>query len=158
MVFVLLLTLNPWFVQSTPVPIDSLGVDSVAVLRSPADMKKVALLSVVAGGAAAAGLPTSSTRLVGPGDVEVSELLDVRQTAEVDAGHVPGAAHVELSDLSAGSQEVPAAVSVVMCGHGERAMTAASLLERAGRTGMAVLIGGPDEWAEAHGTPLDSGA
>jgi len=105
--------------------------------------------------AAAAGLPTSSTRLVGPSDVEGSELLDVRQTSETDAGHVPGAAHVELGDLSAGSAQVPAAVSVVMCGHGERAMTAASLLERTGRTGIAVLVGGPDGWAEAHGTPLD---
>jgi hydroxyacylglutathione hydrolase len=108
--------------------------------------------------AAAAGLPTSSTRLVGPGDVNGSELLDVRQTAEVDAGHVPGAAHVELGDLSAGSHRVPAAVSVVMCGHGERAMTAASLLERSGRTGMAVLVGGPDDWADQHRTPLDSSA
>ena len=108
--------------------------------------------------AAAAGLPTSSTRLVGPGDVRGSELLDVRQTAETDAGHVPGATHVELGDLSAGTVRVPAAVSVVMCGHGERAMTAASMLERSGRTGIAVLIGGPDEWADAHGTPLDSSA
>jgi rhodanese-related sulfurtransferase len=80
----------------------------------------------------------------------------VRQTAETDAGHVPGATHVELGDLSAGTVRVPAAVSVVMCGHGERAMTAASMLERSGRTGIAVLIGGPDEWADAHDTPLDS--
>jgi hydroxyacylglutathione hydrolase len=108
--------------------------------------------------AAAAGFPTSSTRLVGPGDVEGSELLDVRQTSETDAGHVPGAARVELGALSAGIAQVPAAVSVVMCGHGERAMTAASVLERSGRTGMAVLIGGPDEWADAHSTPLDSSA
>jgi rhodanese-related sulfurtransferase len=82
----------------------------------------------------------------------------VRQTSETDAGHVPGAAHVELGDLSAGSAQVPAGVSVVMCGHGERAITAASMLERTGRTGMAVLIGGPDEWADAHRTPLDSSA
>ena len=108
--------------------------------------------------AAAAGLPTSSTRLVGPGDVDGSELLDVRQTAETDAGHVPGAAHVELGALSAGIAQVPAAVSAVMCGHGERAMTAASMLERSGRAGIAVLISGPDEWADAHGTPLDSSA
>ena len=106
--------------------------------------------------AAAAGLPTSSTRLVGPGDVDGPELLDVRQAAETDAGRVPGAAHLELGDLSAGSTRVPAAVSVVMCGHGERAMTAASMLERSGRTDLAVLIGGPDEWADAHGTSLDS--
>jgi rhodanese-related sulfurtransferase len=108
--------------------------------------------------AAAAGLPTSSTRLVQPGDVEGSQLLDVRQDAEFDAGHVPAAGHVELGGLSAGSHQVPAAVSVVMCGHGERAMTAASLLERAGRTGLGVLVGGPDEWSDEHGTPLASGA
>lgn len=107
--------------------------------------------------AAAAGLPISSTRLVQPGDVEGPQLLDVRQYAEFDAGHVPAAGHVELGGLSAGSHQVPAAVTVVMCGHGERAMTAASLLERAGRTGLAVLVGGPDEWSDEHGTPLTSG-
>jgi len=33
-----------------------------------------------------------------------------------------------------------------MCAHGERAATAASLLERAGRSNIAVVIGGPDRW------------
>jgi hydroxyacylglutathione hydrolase len=39
-----------------------------------------------------------------------------------------------------------------MCAHGERAATAASVLERVGRTGVAVVVGGPDEWAAAHGS------
>ena len=43
-----------------------------------------------------------------------------------------------------------------MCGHGERAMTAASLLARAGRRDTTVLIGGPDDWAAIHGT-LETG-
>jgi rhodanese-related sulfurtransferase len=47
---------------------------------------------------------------------------------------------------------------VVMCGHGERAATAASLLERAGRTDISVLVGGPDDWAAAHATPAETGA
>ena len=105
--------------------------------------------------AAAAGLPTSSTRLVGPGDVEGSQLLDVRQSAEFDAGHVPAAGHVELGDLPAHVDQVADEETVVMCGHGERAMTAASLLERTGQD-VAVLVGGPDEWADAHGTPLEA--
>jgi hydroxyacylglutathione hydrolase len=46
---------------------------------------------------------------------------------------------------------------VLMCGHGERAMTGASLLERHGRE-VSVLVGGPDEWARAHGLALESGA
>jgi rhodanese-related sulfurtransferase len=41
-----------------------------------------------------------------------------------------------------------------MCGHGERAATAASILERAGHPGVAVAIGGPEDWAAATGRPL----
>jgi rhodanese-related sulfurtransferase len=44
-----------------------------------------------------------------------------------------------------------------MCGHGERAATAASLLERAGRHDVAVVAGGPDDWREATGDDLQSG-
>jgi rhodanese-related sulfurtransferase len=45
-----------------------------------------------------------------------------------------------------------------MCGHGERAATAASLLERAGHTAVAVLTGGPRDWADATGLVLERGA
>ena len=45
----------------------------------------------------------------------------------------------------------------LMCGHGERAMTGASILEPRGRHDLSVLIGGPDEWAEATGRPLGTG-
>jgi hydroxyacylglutathione hydrolase len=42
-----------------------------------------------------------------------------------------------------------------MCEHGERAMTAASLLARAGRGELRVVAGGgPDEWSQATGRPL----
>lgn len=44
-----------------------------------------------------------------------------------------------------------------MCGHGERAMTAATLLERAGHHNLGVLVGGPGDWAAATGTPLREG-
>jgi rhodanese-related sulfurtransferase len=45
----------------------------------------------------------------------------------------------------------------VMCGHGERAATAASMLERAGRRDVVVVVGGPDDWAEARGSALVPG-
>jgi hydroxyacylglutathione hydrolase len=45
----------------------------------------------------------------------------------------------------------------VMCGHGERAMTGASVLERAGRDDLAVLAGGPTAWATASGRALPTG-
>ena len=45
-----------------------------------------------------------------------------------------------------------------MCGHGERAIGAASLLERAGRRDLTVLDGGPGAWARATGRFLQTGA
>jgi rhodanese-related sulfurtransferase len=44
-----------------------------------------------------------------------------------------------------------------MCGHGERAMTGASVLERTGRTGLVVVVGGPDDWAAIPGNRLETG-
>jgi hydroxyacylglutathione hydrolase len=46
---------------------------------------------------------------------------------------------------------------VVMCGHGERAMGAASVLAKAGRPDIAVLTGGPEDWAQATGQALARG-
>lgn len=85
-------------------------------------------------------------------------VLDIRQAGEFAAGHVPGARHVELGDLTAHPDRAPAGPTVLMCGHGERAMTAASLLARSGRTDVAVLTGGPGDWALATGEPLQAGA
>ena len=45
----------------------------------------------------------------------------------------------------------------VMCGHGERAMSAASVLERAGRDDVSVLLGEPSDWAASSGVDLESG-
>ena len=84
-------------------------------------------------------------------------VLDVRQDSEFAAGHVRGATHVELGDLPARTDAAPRGPTVVMCGHGERAMGGASLLARAGRTDVAVLVGGPDDWAEATGGTLQVG-
>lgn len=102
------------------------------------------------------GGPAEGTELVTAGRIGSRPVLDVRQAAEYAAGHVPGAVHVELGDLPARLRDAPAG-AVVMCGHGERAMTAASLLQRAGRHGLAVLAGGPGDWAGATGQPLQEG-
>jgi rhodanese-related sulfurtransferase len=101
--------------------------------------------------------PAEATGLVTAGRIGGRPVLDVRQAAEYASGHVPGAVHVELGDLPARAQHAPAG-AVVMCGHGERAMTAASLLQRAGHHGLAVLAGGPQDWAAATGQPLQEGA
>lgn len=115
------------------------------------------LLGALDGGVpawSAAGHPTGSISLVGPGELEGARVLDVRQHGEYDAGHLPDAVHVELGDLADHPATVPQQPTVVMCGHGERAMSAASLLARAGHADVAVLTGGPDDWAEATGRAL----
>ncbi|MEW6154506.1 MAG: rhodanese-like domain-containing protein [Actinomycetota bacterium] len=104
----------------------------------------------------AAGLPVGSSALVSPGEIEGRPVIDVRQHAEFAAGHVPGARHVELGSLAGAATAARAGAegAVVMCGHGERAATAASVLERAGHRGTAILAGGPEGWAEATGRAL----
>lgn len=64
---------------------------------------------------------------------------------------------VDLGDLEHRVGDLPAAPTVLMCNHGERAMGAASLLARAGHRDVAVLAGGPEDWAAATGTALATG-
>jgi hydroxyacylglutathione hydrolase len=105
----------------------------------------------------AAGLATASIGLVDPQGLDDRTVLDIRETAEYDAGHIPGARNVALGSLRSDMEAVPAQPTVVMCGHGERAMGAASLLARAGRSDLVVLEGGPGDWADATGRELETG-
>jgi len=112
------------------------------------------LTGELAGGMAAWAGPTRTIPLLRADEIGASRVLDVRQDSEYDAGHVPAADHVELGSLPGEAAAQPPGPVVVMCGHGERAMTGASLLERAGHTGVQVLEGGPGEWATATGRSL----
>lgn len=105
----------------------------------------------------AAGAPTGVIPLSAATGADDVRVLDVRQSAEFAAGHVPGALHVELGDLADRVQDVPDQPTVVMCGHGERAMGAASLLARAGHPDVRVLEGGPQDWVDANGRTLVDG-
>jgi glyoxylase-like metal-dependent hydrolase (beta-lactamase superfamily II)/rhodanese-related sulfurtransferase len=102
----------------------------------------------------AAGEPVGQMSLVDATDV-TGPVLDIRQDAEYEAGHVPGASHIELGALSNGAA-VRGPVTV-MCGHGERAMTGASLLRAHGVTDVTVAVGGPRDWSDATGRPLENG-
>jgi hydroxyacylglutathione hydrolase len=113
------------------------------------------IVGELAGGMAAwvtAGLPVQTTPLTDARHTGPT-VLDVRQDREHAEGHVPGVTHVELGELPRVAGELDT-VEVVMCGHGERAATAASVLERAARAGVAVTVGGPEDWAAATGEPL----
>jgi glyoxylase-like metal-dependent hydrolase (beta-lactamase superfamily II)/rhodanese-related sulfurtransferase len=106
-----------------------------------------------------AGMPTASIPLTGAGGEPLTgrQVVDVRQDSEWDAGHIPGAAHRELGALAdpAAAAGLPGGPLRVMCGHGERAMTGASLLAAAGMAGLSVMHGGPADWAHSTGQPLE---
>jgi hydroxyacylglutathione hydrolase len=101
-----------------------------------------------------AGLPTTSTELVTADELS-GAIVDVRQREEFATGHIPSATSVELADLSTRTLTIEPVT--LMCGHGERAMTAASVLERAGHGDVRVLAGGPSDWSRATGQPLEVG-
>ncbi|HZN78388.1 MAG TPA: rhodanese-like domain-containing protein [Mycobacterium sp.] len=91
-------------------------------------------------------------------DLDGRRVLDIRQRSEYLNGHLPGAIHVELGDIPEQADDLSDEPTVVMCGHGERAMGAASLLERAGHHDVVVLDGGPGDWVEVTGGKLETGA
>jgi hydroxyacylglutathione hydrolase len=119
------------------------------------------LVGELAGGMAAwraAGLPQAQLPMVEAEAIaeHPGVVLDVRQASEVAAGHLPGAVAVELGAL-AGDRlpaQLPEGPVAVMCSHGERAMTAASLLERAGHKQLRVARGGPRDWQRGTGQAL----
>ena len=86
-----------------------------------------------------------------------ARVLDIRQGGEYQAGHVPGADSIELGALTTRAIELPDEPLVVMCGHGERAMGAASLLARTSHHHVTVLDGGPQDWADTTATALETG-
>jgi glyoxylase-like metal-dependent hydrolase (beta-lactamase superfamily II)/rhodanese-related sulfurtransferase len=103
-----------------------------------------------------AGRLLARTNLVRALDPEQGAIVDVRQDAEYTAGHVPDASSVELGSLVGPALAGLPGRATFMCGHGERAMSAASIAERSGREA-AVYVGGPDRWARQVGRPLARG-
>ena len=104
----------------------------------------------------AAGLPVAVNDTVRAEALGDWTVLDIRQDDEFADGHIPGALHRELGTLAGDAASLPPQPLTVMCAHGERAATAASVLERAGRPGAAIVLGGPRDWAHATSNPLDA--
>jgi rhodanese-related sulfurtransferase len=94
-----------------------------------------------------AGGMLATTPTVEPGALTDGTLIDVRQRNEYDVIHIDGALNIELGALA--EAPLPETPITVMCGHGERAMTGASVLERRGRTDVTVRYRGPGDWSNA---------
>jgi glyoxylase-like metal-dependent hydrolase (beta-lactamase superfamily II)/rhodanese-related sulfurtransferase len=131
------------------------GQDRDEIVRQCLDIGHESIVGELDGGIDAwsgAGHPIAGIPLVAPAEA-VSNLIDVRQRSEYVAGHVPGALNIELGNLA--HTDVPGGPVTVMCGHGERAMTAASILSAHGRRDVTVLDGGPDIWSASSCQPLE---
>jgi hydroxyacylglutathione hydrolase len=84
------------------------------------------------------------------------QILDVRERAEWESGHLPGSRVVpyhDIHDFPDGLEAYPPIA--VICSSGQRSAVAASLLQRAGAAAVVhVADGGVGTW-ERHGWPLE---
>jgi rhodanese-related sulfurtransferase len=82
-------------------------------------------------------------------------LLDVRETDEWDAGHIPGAQHIPLGQLRERLAEIPTDKPILaVCRHGNRSEAATRGLRTIGYT-IENLEGGVTAWTRA-GLPLEA--
>jgi len=87
-----------------------------------------------------------------------ARVLDVREDHEFRAGHVPGAIHIPLGDLSRRVGSLPRDTRVVViCQSGNRSRGATDFLLQQGFEGAASVRGGTGAWARS-GRPLDRGS
>jgi len=76
-------------------------------------------------------------------------LIDVREVAEFNSGHVPGAKHIPLGALQENLEEIPKDQQIwVICQSGGRSMKAANVLEGLGYSAVSVA-GGTGAWIES---------
>ena len=84
-------------------------------------------------------------------------VLDVRESDEYAAGHVPGAQLLPLSILPVRVQDLPQSEPVfVVCQSGGRSAQAAQLLDQAGLD-VRNVVGGTSAWVRS-GRPVETGA
>jgi hydroxyacylglutathione hydrolase len=82
---------------------------------------------------------------------EPMTVVDTRDEHEWSAGHVPGAVHIYVPDVSYRAGEIPHEAPVaVHCASGYRAGIAASLLEQAGLTRIIHVNGPYSDWDRLH--------
>jgi rhodanese-related sulfurtransferase len=95
--------------------------------------------------------PQQAFELMTRGDVEV---IDVREPAEWNSGHLPGARLVPLESLRrAPRASLPRDGVVFVCAAGVRSFTAARIAESIGLGTVYNLAGGTRAWVKA-GLPL----
>jgi rhodanese-related sulfurtransferase len=99
--------------------------------------------------------PAGTVQLMNHEDARV---VDVREDKEWQQGHIPGAVHIRLGELSNRMNELEGqkdAPLVVVCRSGNRSTKAALQLRKAGFQKVYNLSGGTMAWQQA-GMPLET--
>jgi hydroxyacylglutathione hydrolase len=115
----------------------------------------------------AAGLPVTSGDVENIDAMQLHHLLqdtsanlivvDVREPWEFRMGRVPGAKLIPLGELPARAKELdPNQPVALICAHGIRSVTAASVLGRNGFKKMYNILGGTQAWVDS-GLPTERG-
>jgi rhodanese-related sulfurtransferase len=82
-------------------------------------------------------------------------IIDVRETFEYDAGHVPNAGHIPVNTVYARRDELPKDKDLIfICAVGQRSALAAEMAAAAGLTRLFNLEGGTEAWIKA-GQPVE---
>ena len=80
-------------------------------------------------------------------------VLDVRDAAEWESGHIPGSQHIHIGDLMQHLHEIPRDRPVAtICRSGQRAEIAASIVAALGCETIAVARGGVPDWLAKEAT------
>jgi hydroxyacylglutathione hydrolase len=129
-------------------PVTLLGETAEQVALAQRELARIGFdrLAAAATGKAgdwADGHPLSSLRLASFADLAARPrgglvVLDVRRRLEWQEGHIPGAVHIPLAELSERIGQVPPGEVWVHCQSGYRSMVAASMLAGRGRRVVAV--------------------
>ncbi len=94
---------------------------------------------------------------VSAGGADVPFVIDVRQSSEYEAGHVPGSLHIGAGELPSRLERLPRDRPIAtICASGYRSSVAASLLRAAGFERVSSVPGGIPDW-EARGFPIEYG-
>jgi hydroxyacylglutathione hydrolase len=90
-----------------------------------------------------------------PARADEVQILDVREQSEWDEGHIPGSLFAPWHDIDGLPDGLdPERPIAVVCGSGQRAAVAASLIQRHGGTAIHVIEGGVPAWGRL-GHPLE---
>jgi hydroxyacylglutathione hydrolase len=92
------------------------------------------------------------------GDGQPLIVLDVRMQSEWEAGHIPGALHIENGRLATDTPALPAHQPIaVHCAHGARSMAGISVLMRKGYHNLIHVNDGITGWQKAGGDVVRDG-